>query len=53
MQLVVGVAVQHEAMSTSRWIGFAIVWLALLVLTTDSFVAARRARRVPLPAAAA
>ncbi|WP_260855683.1 EamA family transporter RarD [Curtobacterium sp. 9128] len=44
MQLVVGVTVQHEAMSTSRWIGFAIVWLALVVLTTDSFVAARRAR---------
>lgn len=53
MQLVVGVVVQHEAMSTSRWIGFAIVWLALLVLTTDSFVATRRARRTPLPAAAA
>ena len=52
MQLVVGVVVQHEAMSTSRWIGFAIVWLALLVLTTDSFVATRRARRTPLPAAA-
>lgn len=51
MQLVVGVVVQHEAMSTSRWVGFAIVWLALLVLTTDSFVASRRARRTPLPAA--
>ena len=53
MQLVVGVVVQHEAMSTSRWVGFAIVWLALLVLTTDSFVASRRARRTPLPAAVA
>lgn len=53
MQLVVGVAVQHEAMSPSRWTGFAIVWLALLILTTDSFVANRRARRAPLPAAAA
>jgi len=53
LQLVVGVVVQHEAMSTSRWIGFAIVWVALLVLTTDSLVAARRARRTVLPPQAA
>jgi chloramphenicol-sensitive protein RarD len=45
MQLVVGVVIQHEAMSGSRWIGFAIVWLALVVLTVDTFVAARSGRR--------
>jgi chloramphenicol-sensitive protein RarD len=50
LQLVVGVAVQHEAMSTSRWIGFGIVWVALLILTTDSLVAAHRARRTAAPA---
>jgi chloramphenicol-sensitive protein RarD len=52
MQLVVGIAIQHEAMSTSRWIGFAVVWVALLLLTVDSFVAGRSARRrvvVPAP----
>ncbi|KQO63895.1 protein rarD [Curtobacterium sp. Leaf261] len=45
LQLVVGVLVQHEAMSASRWIGFGIVWIALLLLTVDSFVAGRSARR--------
>jgi chloramphenicol-sensitive protein RarD len=50
MQLVVGVTIQHEAMSGSRWVGFAIVWVALVVLTVDSFAASRRARRTPLPA---
>jgi chloramphenicol-sensitive protein RarD len=53
LQLVVGVVVQHEAMSTSRWIGFGIVWVALLILTTDSLVAAHRARRTVLPRQAA
>ncbi|WP_413600736.1 EamA family transporter RarD [Curtobacterium sp. Curtsp57] len=53
MQLVVGVTIQHEAMSTSRWIGFGIVWCALVILSVDSFTAARRARRAVLPAAPA
>ncbi|WP_420363076.1 EamA family transporter RarD [Curtobacterium aetherium] len=48
MQLLVGVLVQHEPMSPSRWFGFGIVWLALVLLTIDSFTAARRsARRAP------
>ncbi|MFJ3385031.1 MULTISPECIES: EamA family transporter RarD [unclassified Curtobacterium] len=50
MQLIVGVTIQHEAMSTSRWIGFGIVWVALVILSTDSFLAARRARRTTAPA---
>ncbi|PZE94564.1 EamA family transporter RarD [Curtobacterium sp. MCBD17_008] len=53
MQLLVGVLVQHEPMSVSRWIGFGIVWLALVLLTVDSFTAARRGARpdaVPEPA---
>jgi len=45
MQLLVGVVVQHEAMPPARWIGFGIVWVALVVLTVDGFVAARAARR--------
>jgi len=48
LQLVVGVAVQHEPMSASRWVGFGIVWLALVLLTVDSFAAARGARRTPV-----
>ncbi|PZF14550.1 EamA family transporter RarD [Curtobacterium sp. MCLR17_034] len=53
MQLLVGVLVQHEEMSAGRWFGFGIVWLALVVLTADSFAAARASRRralAPTPA---
>lgn len=45
MQLLVGVLVQHEPMSPSRWVGFGIVWFALVLLTVDSFTAARRSAR--------
>jgi chloramphenicol-sensitive protein RarD len=53
MQLLVGVVVQHEPMSAARWVGFGIVWLALVILTADSFVAARASRRRALPPTAA
>ncbi|QKS13062.1 EamA family transporter RarD [Curtobacterium sp. Csp1] len=53
MQLLVGVVVQHEAMPPARWIGFGIVWVALVVLTVDSFAAARAARRRTLAPTAA
>jgi chloramphenicol-sensitive protein RarD len=44
LQFVVGVVLLHEEMPTSRWIGFAIVWVALIVLTTDMVVTSRRSR---------
>lgn len=53
MQLLVGVVVQHEAMPPARWVGFGIVWVALVVLTVDSFAASRAARRRTLPSTAA
>jgi len=53
MQLLVGVVVQHEAMPPARWVGFGIVWLALVVLTVDSFAAARASRRRALAPAEA
>ncbi|WP_246046000.1 EamA family transporter RarD [Rarobacter faecitabidus] len=37
MQLLIGVLVFHEPMATARWIGTAIVWLALIVLTIDLY----------------
>ena len=46
MQFVIGVWVQQEEMTPERWIGFGIVWLAVLVLSVDSVLAARRARRI-------
>ena len=44
MQFVIGAWLLGEEMTTGRWIGFGIVWLALIVLTADSIVHARRAR---------
>ena len=42
LQFLVGVTVDHERMPTERWVGFALVWVALLVLTADGI---RRQRR--------
>ena len=47
-----GVLLLGEQMSTARWVGFGIVWLALVVLTVDSLRAARRTRRAARLAAA-
>ena len=41
MQLLWAVLVRHEMLSTANWIGFSLVWLALLMFTTDVM---RRAR---------
>ena len=49
MQLLVAVVLLDEVMSAERWIGFGIVWVALIVLSIDSLLALRRGRR---PAAA-
>lgn len=43
LQLVVGVAVLHEPMSTSRWVGFGLIWVALLLLTGNALRQRRRA----------
>lgn len=42
MQFAIGVLVLREPMPPARWAGFALVWVALIVLTVDG---ARRARR--------
>ncbi|WP_345801590.1 EamA family transporter RarD [Microbacterium sp. AZCO] len=44
LQFVIGVWLLGEPMPPERWIGFALVWVALILLTVDSVVAARRAR---------
>jgi chloramphenicol-sensitive protein RarD len=43
LQFLLGVVVLHERMPAGRWIGFGIVWVALLLLVTESAVAAQRA----------
>jgi len=42
MQLVIGVLFLHEQMPPERWLGFGIVWVALVILTVDMFVHQRR-----------
>nr|WP_100415150.1 EamA family transporter RarD [Mumia flava] len=49
LQFAFGVLVFHEAMSTGRWVGFVLVWIALVVITVD---ATRHRRRVLREAAA-
>ena len=36
MQLTWGVVVGHEPMPPARWLGFALIWLALLVFSVDA-----------------
>ncbi|MCB5274555.1 hypothetical protein BJG92_02092 [Arthrobacter sp. SO5] len=42
LQFIVALAVFGETMTTDRWIGFGVVWLALLVLTVDMLRTARQ-----------
>jgi len=45
LQFIFGVVFLGEAMSTTRWIGFVLVWVALIVLTVDLVRAAQGQRR--------
>lgn len=45
-QFVLGVTVFGEHMPVGRWIGFGLIWLALIVFTTDHLAAARAQRRL-------
>jgi len=46
LQLAWGLAVVHEAMPPSRWLGFAIIWVALVIFTSDLVVKGRRSARL-------
>jgi chloramphenicol-sensitive protein RarD len=48
LQFLLGVFWLHEDMPPARWIGFALVWLALLVLTVDMLRSHRAPRRASL-----
>jgi len=45
IQFLIGVYVFHEEMPFARWLGFALVWVALIVLTFDMLRSNRAARR--------
>jgi chloramphenicol-sensitive protein RarD len=49
LQFLVGLAIVGEKMPASRWIGFGLVWLALVVLSVDGLRASRRARGRAMP----
>lgn len=51
LQLAIGVALLHESMPLTRWLGFGLVWIALLIFVGES-VLRGRLRRVAPPAAA-
>jgi chloramphenicol-sensitive protein RarD len=46
LQFVIGVFVLQEAMPPARWLGFGLVWIALVILTIDMFRAQRTTRSV-------
>lgn len=50
LQFVIGAFVLGEDMPPERWLGFGLVWLALVVLTVDLVHSGRVRRASPLPA---
>lgn len=48
LQFLIGSLVLGEEMPLERWIGFALVWVALIVLTADMVVTSRPPRRASL-----
>ncbi|MBT8159146.1 EamA family transporter RarD [Arthrobacter sp. GN70] len=42
LQFIVALTVLHETMTTDRWVGFGVVWVALVLLTLDMLRAARK-----------
>ncbi|MFF7650791.1 EamA family transporter RarD [Streptomyces sp. NPDC007983] len=51
-QFILGLVVFHESMPPERWAGFALVWLALALLTWDALRTGHRARQALAEAAA-
>jgi chloramphenicol-sensitive protein RarD len=44
MQMIWGVVVEHEPMPPARWLGFALIWIALAIFTADALSRAYRRR---------
>ena len=44
LQFLLGISYFGESMSPGRWVGFGLVWLALVIMTADGLVRARRNR---------
>jgi RarD protein len=48
LQFLIGLFIQHEAMPAGRWIGFLLVWAALVTLAFDGLRARRVQMRAPV-----
>lgn len=46
LQFLTGVYLLGETMTPARWVGFAVIWVALVILSLDAVRAARRNRRL-------
>lgn len=53
LQFITALVILHEPMPLERWIGFSMVWLSLIILTTDMVVALKRAPKPGVEPAAA
>jgi chloramphenicol-sensitive protein RarD len=42
LQFIFGLLIFHEAMTTARWVGFVLVWIALVIFTVDVLGGRRR-----------
>jgi chloramphenicol-sensitive protein RarD len=52
LQFAIGVGVRHESMSGPRWVGFALVWVALVAFTVESVTHHRRSLQLAAEGAA-
>ncbi|WP_309130507.1 EamA family transporter RarD [Brevibacterium sp.] len=46
MQFIIGVALLGEVMSTTRWIGFFVIWIAVILLSVDLAATTNRRRKL-------
>ena len=53
LQFALGVLWFHEAMPPGRWVGFALVWIALVIFTVEAVTHRRRQLRLTVEASAA
>ena len=49
IQLIIGVVVYHEAFSSTRVIGFSIVWFALVIFGIEGWLVRRSTKRKLVP----
>lgn len=49
LQFLIGVLIYGEAFGPDRMVGFGLIWLALILYTTESIVYRRRHRPLPVP----